>query len=67
MVDRTMKLITKDGNGEYDTTTVPLQISTTATYQQLDTCGRALASLSSNTYQDVILIETVSVSEELSS
>lgn len=40
-------------------------MNTGATYQQVDTASRALASLSTNTYKDTILVTNISVNEIL--
>lgn len=65
MVSRTMTVVTKDSNLNRETITVPVPVSTTATYQQFGTCGRALVSLSNNSYNDTLLTQVISVSEEL--
>lgn len=41
------------------------RVKSTATYTQMDTAMRAVAALSTNTYQDTLLITAVSVNYEV--
>ena len=38
-------------------------VNNTATYQQVDTSGRAIAAISKDTYKDTILVTNISVNE----
>lgn len=61
-----LKLITADSTAETYETTITnkkIMVSPTASYTQVDTFGRALANLSTNDYQDTILITSVSVND----
>lgn len=68
MVKREMKIVSKDSNGNEYTTTMPFQISTDTskvTYSVLDQVGRKFVNLTRNTYVDTLIVQTVSVNEEL--
>lgn len=60
-----MILKSADGNGNNYETKLPFVINSTATYEKVDAAARALSSLSTNTYQDTLLITQVSVNEVL--
>lgn len=63
----TILLVTKDENGEEHQTDISkgFSINPNATYGQIDTVSRKLASLTYNTYYDTILITKISVTEKM--
>lgn len=64
----TIYLVSNDQmNTRYETNITGRNITVNydATYQQVDTTMRALNALTTNTYQDTLLIKTVSVNEVL--
>lgn len=66
MLRRQMVIITKDtSNNETVEINIPFNISTEATYQQIDTAARKIARLTTNNYYDTHVINTVSLAEEL--
>lgn len=62
-----MYLITADQLGNQFKTRVGsgLRINSEKTYQEIDTAQRALAGLTTNTYQDTTLITSVSVNDKI--
>lgn len=59
------RIKSKDSYETQYTTKVLGALNPSATYEQVDATSRALMSLSSNTYDDTILVTEVSVNEEL--
>lgn len=69
MVSQTMIILSKDGNGNINETTIPFPIAVDSSkefLQKIDTCARAIINLSMNSYYDTRLIRTLSVGEEIS-
>lgn len=63
-----MKLKTADSFGNLKETQINngrLFVNPTATYQQVDTFARALANLSTDSYNDTDLITVISVTEQV--
>ena len=60
-----MILKSTDASGNDYETKLPFAINSTATYEKVDAAARAINSLSTNTYQDTLLITQVSVNEVL--
>lgn len=60
-------IVSKDGAGETVQTKLDsrFKINPNTTYSQVDTAARALNGLSSNTYNDVILVTNISVANIL--
>lgn len=66
MEKRTLVLISRDPNESKRTeTTLPFDVSTQATYQNIDTAMRQLNSLTNNVYVDTLSVNTVSVTNEI--
>lgn len=62
---RTLTLISRDTNNEISQKNIS-NVNPNATYQNLDTFARAFNALSTNTYVDSLVVNTVSLNEELS-
>lgn len=66
MLARQLIIVTTDtATGEQVQTNIPYEVSTEATYEQIDTVARQLVSLIRNTYVDTYAVNTVSVNEQL--
>lgn len=63
-----MKILTTDSTGETYTDTVTSKkifVNPNATYTQVNAQARALAALSFNSYDDTVLVTSISVNEVL--
>lgn len=67
MTKREMVIISKDSNGNTNRTKINFEINpdSTVTFQMLDQAARKLLALSTDTYSDVEIIQTYSLTEEL--
>lgn len=65
---RELIIISKDDTGNTHETKLPFEINTAAsvTYEILDQAARKIIGLSNNQYEDAQLVQTISLSEELS-
>lgn len=64
-IKRQAIIISVNTIGETVETTLAFEINTSATYQNLDTAMRNLNNLTTNTYSDTHIVNTLSLNAEL--